>query len=226
MEYMEAKRCYTDAKAKQRSLHKRVQTLQQKNQPMHNFKKRLETRLKRINDQRDGKKEAAKKRFKSMKVKWDDNEKLVYYRLSFWCSHLTCRSSQESQAEDISNKLSNLKKEEKSRAKKIQEIEQSIQKLQAELAKPLQVENMSEIDEEIVRPFPFAGCALPDFSGQRRLNQGHSGTRTRQEDLKEQQRRLVEDQSRANAEIAEGERAYAIHYYGFVASIYSGSWLG
>ncbi|SRR6266851_3030782 len=77
MVYMEAKRCYTDAKTKQRALHKRVQTLQQKNQPMHEFKKRLEIRLKRINEQRDGKKEAAKKRFRSMKAKWDENEKLV-----------------------------------------------------------------------------------------------------------------------------------------------------
>lgn len=75
---MEAKRCYTDAKTKQRALHKRVQTLQQKNQPMHDSKKRLETRLKRLNEQRDGKKEAAKKRFRSMKAKWDENEKLVY----------------------------------------------------------------------------------------------------------------------------------------------------
>jgi hypothetical protein len=49
---------------------------------MHDFKKRLETRLKRINEQRDGKKDAAKKRFKSMKAKWDENEKLVNQRLS------------------------------------------------------------------------------------------------------------------------------------------------
>jgi hypothetical protein len=77
MEYMEAKRSYTEAKAKQRALHKCVQTLQQKNQPMHDFKKNLETRLKRITEQRDGKKDAAKKKFKSMKAKWDENEKLV-----------------------------------------------------------------------------------------------------------------------------------------------------
>ncbi len=77
MEYMEAKRSYTEAKAKQRALHKCVQTLQQKNQPMHDFKKHLEKRLKRINEQRDGKKDAAKKKFKSMKAKWDENEKLV-----------------------------------------------------------------------------------------------------------------------------------------------------
>src|SRR5882757_9028262 len=84
MEYMEAKRSYTDAKATQRALHKRVQTLQQKNQPMHDYKKHLESRLKRITEQRDGKKEAAKKKFRSMKTKSDENDKLV----TLTCVHL------------------------------------------------------------------------------------------------------------------------------------------
>ena len=162
MEYMEAKRSYTDAKAKQRALHKRVQTLQQKNQPMHDFKKRLETRLKRINEQRDGKKEATKKRFRSMKTKWDENEKLVRlmtvrFRVSY--DPIT----QETRAEEISNSLSNLKKEEKNRAKKIQDIEQLFQKIQADLAKPVQVEDMSEIEEESVCSPPFAKCTFFDF---------------------------------------------------------------
>jgi hypothetical protein len=161
MEYMEVKRSYMDAKAKQRALHKRVQTLQQKNQPMHDFKKRLETRLKRINEQRDGKKEATKKRFRSMKTKWDENEKLVRlttvrFRVSY--DPIT----QETRAEEISNSLSNLKKEEKNRAKKIQDIEQLVQKLQADLAKPVQVEDTSEIEEESVC-FPLANCAFFDF---------------------------------------------------------------
>ncbi len=146
MEYMEAKRSYTEAKAKQRALHKRVQTLQQKNQPMHDFKKHLETWLKCINEQRD---DVAKK-FKSMKTKWDENEKLVTLlsvRLEF--SPIGC-ITQEARAEEISNSLSNLKKEEKNRAKKIQESERAVQNLQADLAKPIPVEDMSEIDEEIV----------------------------------------------------------------------------
>ena len=150
MEYMEAKRSYTEAKAKQRALHKRVQTLQQKNQPMHDFKKHLEMWLKRINEQRDGKKDVAKKKFKSMKTKWDENEKLVTLlsvRLEF--SPIGC-ITQEARAEEISNSLSNLKKEEKNRAKKIQESERAVQNLQADLAKPIPVEDMSEIDEEIV----------------------------------------------------------------------------
>ena len=162
MEYMEAKRSYTEAKAKQRALHKCVQTLQQKNQPMHDFKKHLETRLKRINDQRDGKKDAAKKKFKSMKAKWDENEKLVTclsVRLRFT---LNCCIAQETRAEEISNSLSNLKKEEKSRAKKIQESERRIQLLQEDLAKPIQVEDISEIEEEIVC-FLFTHHTLINF---------------------------------------------------------------
>jgi hypothetical protein len=44
---------------------------------MHDFKKHLETRLKRLNEQRDSKKEGAKKKFRSMKTEEDENEKLV-----------------------------------------------------------------------------------------------------------------------------------------------------
>ena len=45
---------------------------------------------------------------------------------------------------------------------------------------------------------------------QRHLNQSHNATRDRQFDLKDQQRQLVEDESRANAEVAEGERTYVM----------------
>ena len=78
-------------------------------------------------------------------------------------SSSTSRILQESRAEDISNKLSNLKKEEKSRVKKIQDVERTIQSLQADLAEPIEVENMTEIDDETVRLYPFRECAFPDF---------------------------------------------------------------
>jgi structural maintenance of chromosomes protein 5 len=162
MEYMEAKRSYTEAKAKQRALHKCVQILQQKNQPMHDFKKHLETRLKRLNEQRDGKKDAAKKKFKSMKAKWDENEKLVCKMSVHLQFSLISFITQETRAEEISNNFSNLKKEEKSRTKKIQDIERLVQTLQADLAKPIKVEDISEIEEEIVC-FLFSSCTLIDF---------------------------------------------------------------
>ena len=62
--------------------------------------------------------------------------------------------------------------------------------------------------------------------GQRRLNQSHNSTRERQVDLKEKQRRLVEDESRAKAEVAEGERAYASRslFWFPLPPVYS--WLG
>ncbi|KAI9442797.1 P-loop containing nucleoside triphosphate hydrolase protein [Lactarius psammicola] len=172
MEYMEAKRHYTDVKARQRSLHKRVQTLQQKNKPIHDFKKQLDTRLKRLGEQRDGKKEAARRRFKAMGTKGDESEKL------------------DTQAEEISNKLSNLKNAEKARAKKIQDVEATVRRLQVDLEKPRDIESMEDIEEEV-----------------RRLNQSNTGTRQRQFELREQQQRFIDDESRAKAEITEGERA-------------------
>jgi len=128
-------------------------------------------------------------------------------------SSLTSCTTQEARAEEISNSLSSLKKDEKNRAKKIQEVERTIQKLQGELEKPIQVENMSKIDEEMVRSSLLTGCIF-QTSRQNRLNQSNKAVRDRQFDLKEQQRRLVEDQSRANADVAEGERGYAVprHY--------------
>jgi hypothetical protein len=66
---------------------------------------------------------------------------------------LTIRIPQETQAEETSNKLSNLKKEEKNRAKRIQDMERTVSMLQADLEKPAEVESMAEVDEEIVRPF-------------------------------------------------------------------------
>jgi len=55
--------------------------------------------------------------------------------------------------------------------------------------------------------------------GQHRLNQSHNNTRDRQIDLKEQQRRLVDDESRANAEVTERESAYAMACLLFVLAI-------
>jgi hypothetical protein len=73
----------------------------------------------------------------------------------------TLRIPQETQAEEISNKFSNLKKEEKNRAKKIQDVEKTIQTLQADLEKPVEVENMTDVDDEIVRLFTSYICIFP-----------------------------------------------------------------
>ncbi|KAH9016086.1 P-loop containing nucleoside triphosphate hydrolase protein [Lactarius hengduanensis] len=104
---------YTDVKAKQRSLHKQAA--------------RYEAQT--LGEQRDGKKEATRKRFKAMGAKQDESEKLD------------------------------------------------------DLEKPRDVESMEDLEEE-----------------GRRLAQ-------RQFELREQQQRFIDDESRAKAEITEGERA-------------------
>lgn len=65
---------------------------------------------------------------------------------------------------------------------------------------------------------------IPTSSVQRRLAQSGSGTRQRVYELREQQQRYIEDESRAKAEISEGERAYVLFPYHFLpSSKHSGS---
>jgi hypothetical protein len=211
MEYMEAKRSYTDAKAKQRALHKRVQTLQQKNQPMHDFKKHLETRLKRLNEQRDGKKEGAKKRFRSMKTKWDENEKLVTLtpvkNLDFSIQLVSLhRKRAPRRFRTVSQTLRRKKKIAQRRFKTSNGLFKTCRLI-------WQYPYKSKICQRLTRRW-YVSLLLQNASfltlGQHRLNQSHNATRDRQFDLKDQQRQLVEDESRANAEVAEGERTYAM----------------
>ena len=60
---------------------------------------------------------------------------------------------------------------------------------------------------------------VPTSSVQRGLNQSNNGTRQRQFELREQQQRFIEDESRAKAEITEGERAYVLFPYHLLPSL-------
>lgn len=209
MEYMEAKRSYTEAKAKQRALHKCVQTLQQKNQPMHDFKKHLETRLRRINEQRDGKKDAAKKKFKSMKTKWDENDKLVtriVYPFTILINWL--HYSGNARRGDFKQSRESQEGRKKSR----EEDPRSRTACSKPAGRPSKAHQSRRYfrDRRGDCMFSLFKLHLYRLLGQGRLNQSHSNTRDRQIDLKEQQRRLVDDESRANAEVAEGESLYAM----------------
>ena len=62
----------------------------------------------------------------------------------------------------------------------------------------------------------------PTSSLQRILNQSTGNTRRRQFDLKEQQQRYIDDESRAKAEITEGERTYVLFPYHLLPSSKSG----
>jgi len=93
--------------------------------------------------------ESTRKRFRVMGTKRDKSEKLVCHSLQYL--HLAFRRTP--QAEEISSKLSNLKSAEKQRAKKIQDAEATIRKMQADLEKPRNVENMDDIEGEMDCPF-------------------------------------------------------------------------
>ncbi|KAI0044470.1 P-loop containing nucleoside triphosphate hydrolase protein [Auriscalpium vulgare] len=131
IEYVEARKLYSEAKEKQRTLHRKVQMLQQKNAPMHEFKKRLESHAKRLNELRDDKKRAAQKKFKLMGTKYDETERYG------------------NQQEEISNRLLNLKKDEKQRLQKIQSLERSIADQQKQLDKPVEMEKPEDIQAEL-----------------------------------------------------------------------------
>ncbi|KAI0058575.1 P-loop containing nucleoside triphosphate hydrolase protein [Artomyces pyxidatus] len=172
MEYVEVRRLYQEAKEKQRGLHQRVVALKAKNAPLHEFKKRLEIQHKRLNEQRDEKKKATQKKFKAMGLLWNENERM---------------SNDE---EDIQTKLTNIKRNERARLQKIQNLEKQIEDQQRQLDQPVKLEKIEDIQEEL-----------------RLLNQEGAKTRQRQDELHERQLRNVEETSRADAEIKEGNRA-------------------
>ena len=58
---------------------------------------------------------------------------------------------QDAEAEDLTTKLDQLKKDEKDRQRKIKELENSIEKIKAELAIPLETENADELMTEHVK---------------------------------------------------------------------------
>jgi len=82
-----------------------------------------------------------------------------WYVIHHLASDLYSPFLKDTQAEEISNKLSNLKTAERTRARKIQDMESNIRKLQAEL-EPRDVENNDDIEEEIVRSFTLLLKAL------------------------------------------------------------------
>ena len=58
---------------------------------------------------------------------------------------------QDTDAEELIVKLQNLKKQEKTRVKKIKLLETEINKIKTELEKPVEAENMDDLNAELVR---------------------------------------------------------------------------
>ncbi|TFY82531.1 hypothetical protein EWM64_g1483 [Hericium alpestre] len=172
MEYIEARNRYMDAKKLQRDLHQRVQALKKKNAPAHALKKRLEAQHKELNEAREKKKKDTQRKFRAMQSKWDDNEKLA------------------EEAEELDTKLSNIKKEEKARAKKIIDTEKRIADMKRDRERTVKLEDPDDLQLE-----------------HRNVEASGQGLRDRQTDLQFRQRKNVEDMSNAQSRIDAGERS-------------------
>ncbi|TFK43988.1 P-loop containing nucleoside triphosphate hydrolase protein [Crucibulum laeve] len=131
-EYREKRLQYNATKARQRALHQKVLKLKAKNEPAHELLKKLEESHKSLERERDDMKKSTQAKFRTMSTKWSASDKL------------------ESEAEDITTRLGQLKRDEKERARKIKTLEMDIAKLEEHLAKPptVKLEKMEDLNAE------------------------------------------------------------------------------
>ncbi|KAI0329648.1 P-loop containing nucleoside triphosphate hydrolase protein [Cubamyces sp. BRFM 1775] len=130
-EYYEAREKYRIMKPKQREAIRNLQRLQKRHKPYIDLDKALEQEVKEREKRREEKKAAAKRKFAAMSAKWDENEKL------------------ELQAEDLKNRLDNLKKGEKDRIAAIKRLEKSIAEGEERLANPPETEDLDDLNRQL-----------------------------------------------------------------------------
>ncbi|KAI0658644.1 P-loop containing nucleoside triphosphate hydrolase protein [Cubamyces menziesii] len=130
-EYYEAREKYRIMKPKQREAIRNLQRLQKRHKPYIDLDKALEQEVKEREKQRESRKAAAKRKFAAMSEKWEENEKL------------------ESQAEDIKNRLDNLKKSERDRLASIKRLEKSIAEGEERLANPPETEDLDDLNRQL-----------------------------------------------------------------------------
>ncbi|KAI8989879.1 P-loop containing nucleoside triphosphate hydrolase protein [Trametes punicea] len=171
-EYYEAREKYREIKPKQREAIRNLQRLQMRHKPYLDMDKALEQELKEREKQREDRKQAAKRKFTQMSAKWEENEKL------------------ESQAEDIKNRLDNVKRGEKDRLAAIKRLEKLIAEGEQRLANPPELESLEDLNRQ-----------LKELAQQNNIN------RQRQQELQEQQRTNVEKGSRCKQEIEQIHRS-------------------
>ncbi|KIL63939.1 hypothetical protein M378DRAFT_78988 [Amanita muscaria Koide BX008] len=132
-EYRIMRQKYINYKAEQRVWHKKVSKLKAKNAPVHEFLTKLENDSKKHEQHREKLKKSTSNKFNQMVGGWQRSEAM------------------DAEAEDLTTKLDQLKKDEKDRQRKIKELETNIERLKAELAIPLQTENADELMNDHVK---------------------------------------------------------------------------
>ncbi|CDO77206.1 hypothetical protein BN946_scf184747.g19 [Trametes cinnabarina] len=165
-EYYEAREKYRIMKPKHHEAVRNLQRLQKRHKPYLDMDKALEQELKDRERQREERKQAAKRKFSQMSAKWEENERL------------------ESRAEDIKNRLDNIKKGERERLTTIKRLEKSIAEAEQRLANPPELENLEDLNRQL-----------------KELAQQNNANRQRQQELQEQQRANIEKSSRCRQEI-------------------------
>jgi hypothetical protein len=112
--------------------------------------RRLSDKHKELNEAREAKKKATKQKFDKMKKKWQQSEQLVR-KICHASQSPSNMDEKESEAEDVTIKLQDLKKNEKDRLKRIKALETEIAKITSELEKPVETEKMEDINDDLVR---------------------------------------------------------------------------
>ncbi|KAI0784897.1 P-loop containing nucleoside triphosphate hydrolase protein [Abortiporus biennis] len=129
-EYLDAREHWDAAKKAAKELQDKVNKLKDKNLPMQNTLKTWNAKQKELEQHRDAKKAACKKKHNALNAKWTQNETL------------------EAEAEDLKSRLEHLKSAEKKRLADIKTYEKKIQELKAYLAGPPEIEDINVINEE------------------------------------------------------------------------------
>jgi hypothetical protein len=113
--------------------------------------RKLSEQHKDYNDAREAKKKTTKQRFDKMRSKWSQSERLVCtLNGSFMLHSLNASCIQDTEAEDLTLKIEDIKKNEKNRARRIKNLQVEIAKMTSELETPLQTESTSDLNDELV----------------------------------------------------------------------------
>ncbi|KAI0036757.1 hypothetical protein K488DRAFT_40522 [Vararia minispora EC-137] len=171
MEYYETRERYREAKTRQRELHAKVAALQRKTQPIEEFKRRLGRERQRMSEQQEQKKRSLRKQAADLRKKTEDNDSLT------------------ATAEEAHVQLENLRRNEKTRVKRIHDLEKSTADLRAELIKPVELGDLDAIAEET-----------------RALNMVSASLSQKRIDLSDRQAQNMDISSKWKADIAEGTR--------------------
>ncbi|KAJ7595202.1 P-loop containing nucleoside triphosphate hydrolase protein [Mycena floridula] len=121
---------YMEAKTQHRKLRDQVRRLRERNAPVHDFLRVLETKAQALEKSRDAMKKSTLALFQKMKRSWDSNEKL------------------ETDADDLNHQLDGLGKREDERKIQIRGVEEDIKKTELELKVIVEVENEQTLQTE------------------------------------------------------------------------------